>query len=286
MHLRYDKKTIMKEKKIITSGKIIKKTTDFSILTKREPFKPLLSSKKNQAGRSRGRITVRHRGGGAKRKYRMIDFYYLDKINIPAKIESLEYDPNRSAFISLVLYKDGERRYILAPDKLNTNDTIITQENAPLKIGNRTKIKNIPSGYFICNIELTPGSGAKLVRSAGNFAQLLSTEKNYTVIQLPSKEIRKLPSDCYATIGQVSNTDHNKIILGKAGANRHLGIRPTIRGTAMNAVDHPHGGGEGKTPIGLKSPRTPWGKVTKFVRTRGKKKISNKFIMKKRYNNK
>lgn len=267
---------------LITSGKIIKKPQNFSSITKTRPYKPLISAKKKKAGRSKGKITVRHRGGGAKKKYRQIDFYYLDKINIPAKVEAIEYDPNRSAFIALVLYKDGERRYIIAPHNIKIGSTIITQESAPLEVGNRLQLKNIPSGYFIYNIEIQPRSGAKLVRSAGNFAQVLGQEGKYSIIQLPSKEIRKIPSSCYASIGQVSNIDHNKVILGKAGKKRHLGIRPTVRGSAMNAVDHPHGGGEGKTPIGLKFPKTPWGKHAKFVKTR-RSSIYDKLIVKRRH---
>ncbi len=272
----------MKTINLITSGKIIKKVYDFSDITRSKPYKPLTKAKKRISGRSKGKITVRHRGGGAKKRYRQIDFYYLDKINIPARIESIEYDPNRSALIALVLYRDGERRYIIAPHGVKINDQIITQENAPLAPGNRLQLKNIPSGYFVYNIEIMPKSGAKLVRSAGNFAQVLGQEGKYTIIQLPSKEVRKIPSNCYASLGQISNIDHNKIILGKAGKKRHLGIRPTVRGAAMNAVDHPHGGGEGKTPIGLKFPKTPWGKHAKFVKTR-RSKTYDKLIIKRRY---
>lgn len=271
----------MKTISLITSGKIIKKFHDFSNITTSKPHKPLTGTKKRSAGRSQGKITVRHRGGGTKKRYRQIDFYYLDKINIPARIESIEYDPNRSALIALVLYQDGERRYIVAPHGLKIGDNIITQESAPLQIGNRLQLKNIPSGYLVYNIEILPKSGAKLVRSAGNFAQVLGQEGKYCLVQLPSKEVRKIPSNCYASLGQVSNTDHNKIILGKAGKKRYLGIRPTVRGTAMNAVDHPHGGGEGKTPIGLKFPKTPWGKHAKFVKTR-RSSIYDKLILKRR----
>lgn len=279
--------TRLKLTKLITSGKIIKKIPDYrNILTKKEPHKPLTIGKKEKAGRSKGKITVRHRGGGVKKKYRIIDFYYIDKLNVPAKVESIEYDPNRTAFIALICYKDGERRYIIAPEGIKPGDEIITKEKAPLKTGNRMKLKNIPAGYPVYNIELTPGSGAKLIRSAGSFAQVLSQEGDYTVLQMPSREIRKIPSECFATIGQVSNIEHNKEIIGKAGRKRKKGIRPTVRGKAMNPVDHPHGGGEGRAPIGLKYPKTKWGKPAKFVRTRKKHKASDKLIIKRRYNNK
>ena len=237
---------------------------------------------KKKGGRNNlGRITVRHKGGGSKRMYRKIDFGQ-EKENIPAKVERLEYDPNRTAFIMLLLYKDGERRYRLAPEKIKMGDEVICKENATANLGNRLKIKKIPVGTAVFNIEIIPGRGGKIVRSAGTSAQILSKEGGYANLVLPSKEIRKISEDCYATIGVVSNPDHKMEVLGKAGKSRNRGIRPTVRGSAMNPVDHPHGGGEGRSPIGLKHPKTPSGKVAFGAKTRKKGKFSNRFILKRR----
>ena len=272
----------MKTKKPITPGQRGMISHDYSLLSKKKPEKKLLLPLKRKGGRGQeGRITVRHRGGGEKRKYRKIDFGQ-EKIGIPAIVEAIEYDPNRSAFIMLLKYKDGSRRYRLAPEDIKIGEEVVCDKNAPVKIGNRCQVKNIPAGSFIFNIELTPGKGGKIVRSAGSTAQILSHEEKYTTISLPSKEVRLIPAESFATIGQVSNIDHKTEILGKAGKTRHRGIRPTVRGTAMNPRDHPHGGGEGKTPIGLVHPKTPWGKPARGKKTRKKRKWSNKFIIKKR----
>lgn len=255
---------------------------DYSILTKKEPEKRLVLSLKKNAGRGNtGRITVRHRGGGEKRKYRIVDFGE-EKINIPARVEAIEYDPNRSAFLMLLLYQDGERRYQIAPEGIKVGDRIICGEDAPLSLGNRLKLKNISPGTAIFNIELLPGQGGKIVRSAGNSAQILSKEGGFVSIVLPSKEIRLISEECFATIGQVSNINKRTEVLGKAGKKRHRGMRPTVRGTVMNPPDHPHGGGEGRAPIGLKHPKTPWGKPALGKKTRKKHKFSNRYIIKRR----
>lgn len=255
---------------------------DYSILTKKEPEKRLVLSLKKNAGRGNtGRITVRHRGGGEKRKYRIVDFGE-EKINIPARVEAIEYDPNRSAFLMLLLYQDGERRYQIAPEGIKVGDRIICKENAPLSLGNRLKLKNISPGTSIFNIELLPEQGGKIVRSAGNSAQILSKEGGFVSIVLPSKEIRLISEECFATIGQVSNINKRTEVLGKAGKKRHRGMRPTVRGTVMNPPDHPHGGGEGRAPIGLKHPKTPWGKPALGKKTRKKHKFSNRYIIKRR----
>lgn len=250
-------------------------------LTATEPYKPLLKPLKKTAGRNnRGRITVRHRGGGHKKLYRVIDFKQ-DKIDIPAKVETIEYDPNRNTFISRVLYKDGERRYILTPQGLKVGDQIITSEKAEIKIGNRLPLKNIPVGTPIHNIELSPGEGGKIVRSAGTAAELMGLEDKYAIVKLPSGETRKILADCFATIGVVSNYEAKTINIGKAGRMRWLGIRPTVRGSAMNPCDHPYGGGEGRQPRGTRRPKTKWGKVTGGRKTR-KKKVWDKLIIKRR----
>lgn len=253
------------------------------ILTATKPYKALTKTLKKKAGRNKqGRITVRHRGGGHKRKYRIVDFK-RDKMDIPAKVETIEYDPNRSAFICLVTYKDGEKRYILAPQDIKVGDEIITAEKAPLKPGNRMALKNIPVGTPVYNIELVPGKGGKIVRSAGTSAQVMAHEGGYTYLTLPSSEVRMVPQEAMATVGVISNPEHRFVTIGKAGRARWLGIRPTVRGSAMNPVDHPHGGGEGRAPIGLrKGPKTPWGKQAYGVKTRKKKKYSDKFIIKRR----
>ena len=237
---------------------------------------------KGKAGRNvQGRITVRHRGGGAKRKYRIIDFK-RNKDDIPAKVAAIEYDPNRSANIALLHYADGEKRYIICPNGLKVGDTVVSGPNSDIKVGNALPLKNIPMGTVIHNIELQPGKGGQLVRSAGNSAQLMAKEGKYAQVRLPSGEVRQVRAECRATIGQVGNVDHENITIGKAGRKRHMGIRPTVRGSVMNPVDHPHGGGEGRAPIGRPSPVTPWGKPTLGYKTRKKNKESDKYIIKRR----
>ena len=256
--------------------------TDFSDLSKVKPERSLLVNLKKTAGRnSYGRITVRHRGGGNKVKYRIIDFK-RNKLDMNATVLTLEYDPNRSAFIALIQYEDGEKSYIIAPNGLKVGDTVVSSENADIKPGNTLPIKAIPVGTIIHNIELAPGKGAQLVRSAGDSAQLMAKEGRYAQVRLPSGEVRMILTVCKATIGQVSNIDHENVSIGKAGRKRHMGIRPTVRGVVMNPCDHPHGGGEGKSPIGRPAPVTPWGKPALGLKTRKKKKQSNKFIVKSR----
>ena len=254
----------------------------FDEITKFEPERSLLEPMKKNAGRnSYGRITVRHRGGGNKTKYRVIDFK-RNKFDMAAKVIGIEYDPNRSANIALVQYEDGEKRYIIAPLGLTDGDTVISSASADIKPGNTLPIKAIPVGTLIHNIELAPGKGGQLVRSAGNSAQLMAKEDKYAQVRLPSGEVRMVRMECLATIGQVGNIDHENISIGKAGRKRHMGIRPTVRGVVMNPNDHPHGGGEGKSPIGMPSPVTPWGKPALGLKTRKKKKESDKFIVKRR----
>lgn len=250
-------------------------------LTDKKPEKFLISKISKKFGRSHGKISVRHKGGGHKTKYRLVDFKQ-DKFNIPGKIVSIEKDPNRSALIALVNYKDGERRYILATDGMKMGREILSAEKVPVKRGNRMKLENIPVGTIICNIELVPGRGGQIVRSAGSRAVLMSVDENTAQVKLSSGEMRLIGKDCCATIGQVSNFEHNSVNIGKAGKSRWMGIRPTVRGSAMNPVDHPHGGGEGRQGIGLKHPKTPWGKPALGKRTRKKFKYSNKFILKRR----
>ncbi len=255
---------------------------DYSILSKTAPFKSLTKKIQDCAGRNnQGRITMRHQGGGNKKTYRMVDFK-MDKLNIPAKVETIEYDPYRTAFIALVLYRDGERRYILAPKDLKVGDEIITSEKALFKNGNRMMIKNIPIGYLVYNVELAPGEGGKMVRSAGSFAEVLGQEGKYVSLKLNSGEIRKVLSDSFASIGQASNQDYSLTVIGKAGRSRHMGIRPTVRGKVMNPCDHPYGGGEGRTQRGTRRPKDIWGNITGGRRTRGKKKKSNKLILQRR----
>jgi len=252
------------------------------ILTKKKPEKKLLVSFKKRAGRNmQGRITCRHRGGGVKRLYRIVDFGQ-EKLNIPAKVIALEYDPNRSAFIALLQYQNGEKRYILASKDLKVGDEVICAEKAEIKIGSRIKLKNIPVGTQVFNVELEPGKGGKLIRGAGTSAKVLAQEETFTHLEMPSGEIRKVSQECSATIGQVSYPEHRFVKIGKAGRMRLKGFRPTVRGTAMAISDHPHGGGEGRSPIGLKHPKTPWGKPALGVKTRKKRKRSNKFIIKRR----
>jgi large subunit ribosomal protein L2 len=251
------------------------------ILTKKKPEKKLLLFLKKKAGRgASGRITVRHRGGGVKRLYRLIDFGQ-EKLGVPGKVVALEYDPNRTAYIALIEYQDGEKKYILAPKDLKTTDEIVCQEAAETKLGNRLKLVNIPVGVQVYNIELEPGKGGKIVRSAGTSAKVIAQEAPYTHLELPSREIRKVPQQCFASIGQVSHSEKRFEIIGKAGRRRLKGWRPTVRGSVMNPIDHPHGGGEGRTSVGLKYPKTPWGKPAKGVRTR-RKKWTERLIIKKR----
>ncbi len=254
----------------------------FEEITSTEPEKSLLVSLNKTGGRnSRGVITMRHRGGGAKRKYRIIDFK-RNKDGIPGKVATIEYDPNRTANIALIHYIDGEKRYIIAPRGLKVGEFIESGENADIKVGNSLKLKDMPVGTIIHNIELKPGKGGQLARSAGTEAQLMAKEGKYAQLKLPSGEFRLINIECRATIGQVGNKDHELITIGKAGKSRHLGIRPTVRGSAMNPVDHPHGGGEGRAPIGRPSPVTPWGKPTLGFKTRKKSKKSNQYIVRRR----
>ena len=250
---------------------------DFSTLDKIDPEKSLLEKKTRKVGRgSAGKITIRHRGGGAKKRFRIIDFK-MDKFDIPAKVQAIEYDPNRTAFIALVAYADGEKRYIIALEGLKKEDKIISSESASIKIGNRMFLKSIPSGTIINNIELFPGKGGQLARSAGSYAKLTAIEGGYAHVSLSSGQVKLVPENSFATIGQVSNISHNKVVIGKAGRSRWMGKRPQVRGSAMNPVDHPHGGGEGKQPIGLKHPKTPWGKPALGFKTRKKNKPTNKY---------
>lgn len=251
-------------------------------ITKHEPEKSLLAPIKKNAGRnSRGKITVRHRGGGAKRKYRIIDFK-RDKDLIPANVAGIEYDPNRSANIALLHYADGEKRYILAPKGLKAGDKIMSGKGADIKIGNCLKLKDMPVGTEIHNIEMKAGKGGQLVRSAGVSAQLMAKEGKNALLRLPSGEMRYINAECKATIGEVGNHDHSNVTIGKAGRKRHMGIRPTVRGSAMNPNDHPHGGGEGRSPIGRPSPVTPWGKPALGYKTRDKNKASSSMIVSRR----
>ena len=246
-------------------------SADYSELTTNRPEKSLVSPLKRTGGRNNtGRIMVRHIGGGHKRAYRLIDFK-RDKFGIPGKVATVEYDPNRSARICLINYADGEKRYIIHPVGLKVGDTIVSGPNAEIKNGNALPLANIPEGHFVHNVELTPGKGAQMMRSAGTQAQLMAKDAGYAQLKMPSGEIRRVPETCLATLGQVGNTDHNKVVLGKAGRSRHRGIRPTVRGTAMNATDHPLGGGRGKSKGG-NHPRSPWGQLAKGFKTRRKKK--------------
>ena len=256
--------------------------TDYSELSKVAPERSLLVSLKKNSGRnSYGRITVRHRGGGVRTKYRVIDFK-RDKAGVPATVESIEYDPNRSAFIALLKYDDGEKRYILQPVGLKIGDTVVSGEGADIKPGNALALKDVPTGTVVHNVELYPGRGGQLARAAGNSAQLMAKENGYALLRLPSGELRNVSADCMATIGQVGNVDHENVKIGKAGRKRHMGWRPTVRGSVMNPNDHPHGGGEGKAPIGRPGPVTPWGKPALGYKTRRTKKPSDKLIVKRR----
>ena len=271
----------VKKYKPTSPGKRHRSGSDFSSITRKEPEKSLLVSLAKTGGRNnQGRISSRHKGGGRKRRYRLIDFK-RDKVGIPAYVASIEYDPNRSARIALLHYKDGEKRYIIAPLKLKVGDEILSGEKAPIKEGNALPLREIPEGSFICNIELKKGKGGQIVRAAGTSAQLLSKEGKFAQIKLPSKEIRLVHLECNATIGQVGNVEHEKIAIGKAGRSRWLGRRPRVRGSAMNPVDHPHGGGEGRSGPG-RHPVTPWGQPTKGKKTRKKRKSSDKLIIQRR----
>lgn len=253
----------------------------FTEITKSTPEKSLVVRVKNTAGRNNyGKITVRHHGGGHKKLYRIVDFK-RNKDGVPAKVVGIEYDPNRSANIALLAYADGEKRYILAPEGLTDGDTVISGEDVEIKVGNCLPLKNIPTGSNVHNIEMKPGKGGQMVRAAGNAAQLMAKEGKFATLRLPSGEMRMVPIDCRATIGTVGNGDHELIKIGKAGRKRHMGIRPTVRGSVMNPNDHPHGGGEGKAPVGRPSPMTPWGKPALGLKTR-KKKQSNQYIVRSR----
>ena len=272
----------IKKYKPTTPGRRGMTVTDYSVLSKVDPERSLLESKKKHAGRNNtGKITVRHHGGGNRVKYRVIDFK-RNKFDVPATVKTLEYDPNRSAFIALIEYEDGEKRYILAPVGLKAGHKIMTGPDADILPGNALPIANIPVGTVIHNIELHPGNGAQLVRAAGTSAQLMAKEGDDAQIRMPSGEVRIVRTNCYATIGQVGNIEHENINIGKAGRKRHLNVRPTVRGTVMNPVDHPHGGGEGKNHTSGRPSVTPWGKPTKGLRTRKKKKVSNQHIIRRR----
>jgi large subunit ribosomal protein L2 len=271
----------IKKYKPITPGRRGMLGYTFEEITKTEPERSLIEPLKKHAGRNvYGRVTVRHQGGGNKRYYRIIDFK-RDKRGIPAKVAAIEYDPNRTARIALLHYADGEKRYIIAPLGLQVGDTVLAGPEAEIRPGNAMPIANIPTGTMIHNIELYPGRGGQLVRSAGSSAQLLAKEGDYAHIRLPSGEVRLVRQECYATIGQVGNVEHSNIKLGKAGRKRHMGIRPTVRGSAMSPRDHPHGGGEGRQPIGLPGPKSPWGKPTLGAKTRRNKK-TDKYIVRRR----
>ncbi|MBQ1369013.1 MAG: 50S ribosomal protein L2 [Firmicutes bacterium] len=259
-------------------------SSTFEEITKSTPEKSLTVRVKNTAGRNNyGKITVRHHGGGAKKLYRIIDFK-RNKDGIPAKVSAIEYDPNRSANIALLVYADGEKRYILAPEGLTVGMTVLSGENVEIRVGNALPLKNVPTGTNIHNIEMKPGKGGQMVRAAGNSAQLMAKEGKFATLRLPSGEMRMVPIDCRATIGTVGNGDHELVKIGKAGRKRNMGIRPTVRGSVMNPNDHPHGGGEGRAPVGRPSPMTPWGKPAMGLKTRGKKH-SDKYIVRSRAKN-
>lgn len=273
----------IKKYKPTTPGRRKSSVDAFADITTTAPYKPLLKIKKKTGGRNvSGKITVRHIGGGARRFIRMVDFK-MDKYDVPGTVKTIEYDPNRNARIALVVYRDGEKRYILAPVDLKVQDIVMSsKELIDIKVGNRLPLEKIPDGMTIYNLELVPGKGGQIVRSAGNMAQLMAKEGKYAQVKLPSGEIRLIPKQCMASIGQVSNPDYGNIRWGKAGRTRHLGVRPTVRGKAMNPCDHPHGGGEGRCPIGLKAPKTPWGKKALGVKTRNINKSSSKLIIQRR----
>ncbi len=266
----------------LTPGSRQRSVSDFSEITKTEPEKSLTTTKHRDKGRNnRGVITCRHRGGGHKRLYRIIDFK-RDKLNIPARVAAIEYDPNRNARLALLFYADGEKRYILHPNTLKVGTVIRSGPDAPIEIGNALPLEKIPLGTIVHNVEMVPGKGGQIVRAAGAAAQVAAKEGDYVTLKLPSTEVRLIRKDCYATIGQVGNLEARNINLGKAGRTRHKGRRPQVRGSVMNPVDHPHGGGEGKAPIGRAGPVTPWGKPTLGRKTRNKKKLSSAFIVRRR----
>lgn len=272
----------IKKYKPTTPGRRGMTTLDNAEITTSKPERSLLAPMKSNGGRGNtGRITTRHQGGGHKRAYRIIDFK-RDKDNVPGTVATIEYDPNRSANIALINYADGEKRYIIAPETLTVGTKIVSGDATDIKVGNCCQLGNIPDGTFIHNVELKPGKGGQLARSAGCSAQILGSEEKYVLVRLSSGEVRKILSNCRATIGVVGNGDHSLVNIGKAGRTRWMGIRPTVRGSAMNPVDHPHGGGEGRTPIGRKSPMTPWGKKAMGVKTRSKKNKSNQYIVRRR----
>jgi large subunit ribosomal protein L2 len=272
----------LKKYKAMTNGLRHMTSLDYSELTTDQPEKSLLTKLNKKSGRNnQGKITVRHQGGGSKRKYRIIDFK-RNKDNIPGKVATIEYDPNRSAFISLINYADGEKKYIIAPKGLKVGMTVMNGPEADILVGNALPIMNIPVGTVIHNIELYPGKGGQLVRSAGTSAQILGREEKYVLVRLTSGEVRKVLGTCRATIGEVGNADYSLVNIGKAGKTRHRGVRPTVRGSVMNPIDHPHGGGEGRQPIGRKGPVTPWGKPALGLKTRKTKKASDKLIVRRR----
>ena len=270
----------IKTKNPTSAGRRFYTSATFDEVTKKEPEKSLLAVKKKNAGRNaQGRITVRHQGGGNRQKYRIIDFK-RNKDNIPAKVVGIEYDPNRTAYIALLNYVDGEKRYIIAPVGLQVGDVLMSGSNVEIKVGNNLQLSDIPVGSLVHNIELQPKKGGQIARSAGAEVQLMAKEGNYATLRMPSGEMRKVLLACRATIGTVGNIDHELVSLGKAGRKRHMGVRPAVRGVAMNPNDHPHGGGEGKSPVGLKSPVTPWGKPALGLKTRKRKNRSNRLMVK------
>ena len=272
----------IKKYKPTTPGRRGMTVTDYSVLSKVDPERSLLESKKKHAGRNNtGKITVRHHGGGNRVKYRVIDFK-RNKFDAPATVKTLEYDPNRSAFIALIEYEDGVKSYILAPDGLKVGDKVMAGPTADIKPGNALPLADIPVGTLIHAVEFQPGKGAAIARSAGNSCQLMGKEGKYAIVRMPSSEMRRILVTCRATVGEVGNADHSNIVIGKAGRKRHMNVRPTVRGTVMNPVDHPHGGGEGKNHTSGRPSVTPWGKPTKGLRTRKKKKVSNQHIIRRR----
>jgi len=272
----------IKKYKPTSPGRRNMSVNTYDEITKSEPEKSLLTKVKKNGGRNvYGRITVRHKGGGAKRKYRIIDFK-RDKYGVPGKVVGIEYDPNRTANIALIQYADGEKRYILAPLRLQPGMTVLSSDDADIKVGNCLPLANIPVGTYVHNIEFKPGKGGQMARSAGSSAQLMAKENDYATLRLPSGEMRMVRLECHATIGVVGNLDHQNVRIGKAGRKRHMGIRPTVRGSVMNPNDHPHGGGEGRAPVGRPGPVTPWGKPALGYKTRKKRKSSDKLIVRRR----
>ncbi|MQM73247.1 MAG: 50S ribosomal protein L2 [Eubacteriaceae bacterium] len=272
----------IKKYKPTSPGRRNMSVNTYDEITKSEPEKTLLTKVKKNGGRNvYGRITVRHKGGGAKRKYRIIDFK-RDKYGVPGKVVGIEYDPNRTANIALIQYADGEKRYILAPLRLQPGMTVLSSDDADIKVGNCLPLANIPVGTYVHNIEFKPGKGGQMARSAGSSAQLMAKENDYATLRLPSGEMRMVRLECHATIGIVGNLDHQNVRIGKAGRKRHMGIRPTVRGSVMNPNDHPHGGGEGRAPVGRPGPVTPWGKPALGYKTRKKRKQSDKLIVRRR----